>query len=187
MKRIFNNLLIVSLLAFSLACSESEDPTPHIVGTWEMQSEADYNVPSEYNWFAYEYSLADLGYESYTLELVKNGTFTIKIERIGLSTIADQGTWIHNEEEESLTLDLDGDEIVYSVEQNELDLLKLSQPIQALAISNADLQALLPEHNNSISEVIAYVNSLPQEERDQITAVISYEVLQSFSRAEEVE
>lgn len=188
MKNIFTKLFMLSMVAVLLACSEDKESSPHIVGVWSLQSQADYNVPSDYNWFASEASLEELGLSSYILTLKKDGTFTEIIERSSLSDLAYEGTWIYDEEEEILTLSYDDGDAEFDVVQNSLDLLKYSYEVQGRIISNADRTNLLNTYATQ-EELDAFIDTLYDEnnnlteEGQALFPIVTFDQLLSFKRS----
>ncbi|MEM9298388.1 MAG: hypothetical protein AAGA64_08355 [Bacteroidota bacterium] len=173
---VFGIILSVGLIT-SCGDDDSDAPPPHEVGVWELDSYILTNLPSDYAsnegviLLLDDLSFGGISFESYTLELMTNGTYTRKIEVPGPS-INDDGTWLLDDDDLVLdSEDSDTDE-EFGVERNEDDQLWLSQDVQFALIKDSVLDTLTQE----------YVDNITQEEFNALFDNVNLDLVYAFER-----
>ena len=171
------NLLYTLLFGLTVlvGCGGDDEPAPHQVGTWLLDSYILTGTPSAYSLndgLVYTINQIRFGntvYESYKLELLKNGTYTRKIEVPGPS-INDSGTWTIDDED----FILESDDVTedYTLERNETDQLWISEPRNFLLLPNNILDTLTN----------AYVATLTEQEFVDLHDEVTIDFIYAFER-----
>ncbi len=173
MKKHLLYLLILPIL-FLAACGKDDDqPEPtHEVGTWELEGFLLSNLPNGFTGYeGLQLGLSDLNfggvsYDSYTLDLNIDGSYSIEIE-VGLLDDEDTGTWTLDGDELILDSDEFGEQ-AWDVVENEDDDLWLSQT------SNFSL------FHDSVTQ--AQLDTLTDEEINQLLNSVTLDLIFAFER-----
>ncbi|MEM7110094.1 MAG: hypothetical protein AAF519_17835 [Bacteroidota bacterium] len=170
------------ILSFGLMISCGDDdsdsaPPPHEVGDWDLDSYLLLNLPSDYAsregqiQQLNEITFNGVAFESYTLNLMANGTYTRRIELPG-PNVNDNGTWEADDDELTLVSEDFDDSEDFEIERNQDDQLWLSVASQFLLIRDAVADTLTQE----------YVSTLSEEEFDALFDVVSLDLVYAFER-----
>lgn len=188
MKKILHTIAIFSLIILA-SCGGSEDPAPHTVGSWELESFVLVNLPSAYSqnenrtFAVNEVNFGGTTFSSYELTIENNGSYIRKIGILGGVSSNDQGTWEVSTDGTDLTINSDDTNIGsqdWGVTKNELDQLWITLPSSFGLMSNETRDGLIAEHGaDGVNE---YLNSLTSEEFNALFDTVSVDLLHAFKR-----
>ncbi|MEO9475550.1 MAG: hypothetical protein ABJG41_08445 [Cyclobacteriaceae bacterium] len=177
MKGTLKLLAALSIILFTVSCSDDEPkPAPHEVGDWELDSFFITDLPSDYQlndgrtFGVSEILFGGIQFESYTITINANGSFSRKIGLINSPNLNDDGSWEIDDDDFELVTE-DGDEL-FGIEKNESDQLWLSTPATFGLVKDDILDTLSQ----------AWVNSLTDEEYNALFDPVSLDLVYAFER-----
>lgn len=153
MKKYLLLIAILGTLGFSSCDEDDPAPPPHEVGEWNLKNFALINLPARFQMNeGRTFELSQLGFESYRLNLLANGTYEREISVSGRIPNEDAGTYTMEEDALILNSENSNDDEDFSLEKNKNNRLWLSQPLQTGLFEDAILDTLTQEYLNSLTE-----------------------------------
>lgn len=180
----------VVALVFSSCDKSDPEPDPHIVGLWELEGIEYSNLPASYSYMDGLSFNVGVIFTRYTLEILNDNTFILRITPTSGTSQNEQGTWSMDDNMETLTLDY-GDDIIedWEIKKDELDQLWISTPSQDLLPSNAAMDGLVANNEEiaDLNEAFSYIfgSTITDEEFDDLTDPVVLDVDYLYIRSTE--
>lgn len=188
MKNFLQSSLIIFSFVFIAACS-SEDPEPPAgSGTWKLESFVLADFPAGYTsnenspYAVNEITFGGLTYTSYSMDLNSDNSYERVVGVEGAPSIIDDGLWEIEEDNLTLSNKEDDDEFSYefSIEIQEEKRLWISERVTFGGWVHDDTLAAWNSRFTSQAELTEYLNSLTDEEYNQLFAALEIDLIYAF-------
>ena len=192
-----NILCLVALASFLVlsSCGGSEDPPPHIVGKWNLETFIYINMPPGYSRSeGLQITPGTFGISSMVWEINDGGEFIEKVTPIQGVSNNSLGQWSIANDELSIIYSDQADETVLNIDKNELDQLWVSRSdFQDILIADETSDSIINHHGGEVAAntwlttwLSAYDSNVPAhvDTFNMVFDQVTFDLQFAFARAD---